>query len=153
MALEIERKFLLKSTDWLSKLAGVTYRQGYLLNSEATTVRVRIAGKQGFLTIKAKATGLVRPEYEYEIPLQDAEELLLLCPAYIAKTRYNVKVGQHIWDIDVFHDDNEGLCLAELELSQADEAFEKPDWLAQEVTNDERYFNSYLVKQPYTTWI
>ncbi len=152
MALEIERKFLLKSTNWLSNLEGVAYKQGYLLNSEGTTVRVRVAGKQGFLTIKAKAKGLARPEYEYEIPLQDAEELLALCPSFIAKTRYKVKISEHIWDVDVFHGENEGLCVAEVELSSEEERFKKPDWLGAEVTADKRYFNAYLVKHPFKSW-
>lgn len=152
MAIEIERKFLLTATDWLSSLEGTAYKQGYLLNSEGTTVRVRVAGKQGFLTIKARATGLARPEYEYEIPLQDAEELLKLCPNTLDKTRHKVKVGRHIWDVDLFHGENEGLSLAEVELSDPEESFEKPAWLGQEVTNDKRYFNAYLVKHPYNSW-
>ncbi|MCA9838047.1 MAG: CYTH domain-containing protein [Trueperaceae bacterium] len=152
MAIEIERKFLLTATDWLSNLEGTAYKQGYLLNSEDTTVRVRVAGRQGFLTIKARAAGLARPEYEYEIPLQDAEELLKLCPNTIDKTRHKVKVGRHSWDVDLFHGENGGLSLAEVELSDPEESFEKPAWLGQEVTNDKRYFNAYLVNHPYKSW-
>ena len=124
------------------------------MNSEGSTVRVRIAGDEGILTIKGKAINLERPEFEYTVPLADAEEMLgLLCAENkIDKTRYKIPVGQHIWDVDVFHGDNDGLVVAEVELSKPNEAFEQPDWLAEEVTGDARYFNARLIQHPFKDW-
>ena len=154
MAIEIERKFLVKHTDWLEHHSGTAYKQGYVVNSEGTTVRVRIAGDRGILTIKGGAVGLRRPEFEYEIPLEDAEEMLILLCAEpkIEKTRYKIPVGTHVWDVDIFHGDNDGLIVAEVELSSPNEAFEKPDWLAEEVTGDARYFNAQLIRNPFKDW-
>lgn len=154
MAIEIERKFLLNSDAWRNNAQGTAYKQGYILNSTGTTVRVRVAGTKGILTIKGRGENLVRPEYEYEIPLNDAEEMLVtLCAKpLIEKTRFHVLFANHVWDIDVFHGDNAGLTLAEIELSEPDEVFEKPDWLGQEVTGNERFFNAYLVNHPYKSW-
>ncbi len=154
MAIEIERKFLVAKDSWRRAAVGTAYKQGYILNSVSNTVRVRVAGDKGVLTIKGQGNDLTRPEYEYEIPLSDAEEMLAgLCQKpLIEKTRYKLRVANHVWDLDVFHGDNQGLVIAEIELSYEQEAFDKPDWLGKEVTGDERYFNAYLVRHPYSRW-
>ena len=149
---EIERKFLLKTIDFLKDKTGKRITQGYLSTDPERTVRVRIKGDQGFLTIKGKSndSGLSRYEWEKEITTQEAEELLQLClPGVIDKTRYEIKIEQHIWEIDIFHGENNGLNLAEIELQSETETFSKPDWIGQEVTGDKRYYNSYLSKNPY----
>ena len=132
-------------------------KQGYLSSVQERLVRVRLKGDQGFITIKGKAdeTGLSRFEWEKEIAKEDALALLALCePGMIDKTRYLVKNtdGKHTWEVDVFHGDNEGLVLAEIELDSEDDAFEKPTWLGKEVTGDDRYYNSMLMKNPYKNW-
>lgn len=154
MAIETERKFLVANDSWREGVVGTAYKQGYILNSATNTVRVRVAGAKGFLTIKGQGSDLTRTEYEYEIPLSDAEEMLAdLCEKpLIEKTRYKLTVANHVWDLDVFYGDNQGLVIAEIELAHEQEAFEKPDWLGQEVTGDERYFNAYLVRHPYSSW-
>ncbi len=154
MAIEIERKFLVANDSWREDAVGTAYKQGYILNSAINTVRVRVAGNKGILTIKGQGSDFARPEYEYEIPLSDAEEMLagLCLKPLIEKTRYKLRVANHVWDLDVFHADNQGLVLAEIELSEEYELFEKPDWLGKEVTGDERYFNAYLVRHPYSSW-
>lgn len=153
MIIEIERKFLLKPDAVPTLTNGVLFVQGYLDKSAEKTIRVRIAEKEAFITIKGKTESFSRKEFEYEIPITDAEELLLLCPDFIIrKTRYNISVGKHVWGIDVFHAENEGLILAEIELESEDETFERPDWIGKEVTDDFRYFNSYLSKNPFKNW-
>ncbi|AGC76407.1 CYTH domain-containing protein [Nonlabens dokdonensis] len=149
---EIERKFLLKTTDFLKDKTGKRITQGYLSTDPERTVRVRVKGDQGFLTIKGKSndSGLSRYEWEKEITTQEAEKLLQLClPGVIDKTRYEIQIGQHTWEIDIFHGENNGLNLAEIELQSETETFSKPDWIGQEVTGDKRYYNSYLSKNPY----
>ena len=119
------------------------------------TVRVRTRGNQGFLTIKGRSNhaGISRYEWEKEIPVEEAKELLNLCePGIIDKTRYYIDFGRHTFEVDEFHGDNEGLTMAEIELTSEDEAFETPSWLGEEVTGDRRYYNSYLAKMPFTTW-
>ena len=153
MATEIERKFLLRDTAFLDSLSGQRICQGYLSHSPEATVRVRIAGLQGFLTIKGSNTGISRAEFEYPIPLADAEALLNLCQSgRIEKTRYCLPYGNHIWEIDVFGAANQGLIVAEIELSSEQEDFERPDWLGEEVSHDPRYFNSQLSRLPFTSW-
>jgi CYTH domain-containing protein len=152
MATEIERKFLVQGDDW-RKGQSVRIIQGYLNRDKERTVRVRVAGTQAFLTVKGINTGATRSEYEYEIPVVDAEELLKICDGpLIEKMRYAVAHGGNIWEIDEFHGENEGLVVAEIELKSEDQSFERPGWLAQEVTNDARFFNSNLSKSPYCTW-
>ncbi len=149
---EIERKFLLKTTDFLKDKAGKRITQGYLTTDPERTVRVRVKGDQGFLTIKGKSndTGLSRYEWEKEITLQEAEELLQIClSGVIDKTRYEIKIEQHTWEIDIFHGDNKGLTLAEIELQSEEELFSLPGWIDKEVTGDKRYYNSYLSKNPF----
>lgn len=154
MPQEIERKFLLKNKDWKA-LASKSYalKQGYLSTHPERSVRIRIKGEKGILTIKGKTEGIARAEYEYEIPVQEAEELLLLCEKpIIEKTRYEVLLGVHRWEIDVFEGVNKGLCVAEIELASENEAFDMPTWIAEEVSDDTRYFNASLVKHPYSNW-
>lgn len=154
MALEIERKFLLKNDSWKEDYSGTIYRQGYIGGQKGVTVRVRIAGDHGFLTIKGPTEGIGRLEFEYQIPTRDADEMLSkLCQeSIIEKTRYKIGFAQKTWEIDIFHGVNQGLILAEIELDHEDQQFEKPPWLGQEVTGDKRYFNSYLARHPYSTW-
>ena len=154
--LEIERKFLVKSTDFKS-LAGAKNHiaQGYLNSNPERTVRIRIKGESGFLTIKGKGnqTGTTRLEWETEISLAEAKPLLAICEkGIIDKIRYEVEVGKHVYEVDEFFGENEGLIVAEIELNDENEAFEKPDWLGEEVTNDQRYYNAYLSKNPYAEW-
>lgn len=153
---EIERKFLVKNLDFIAQSQrNYVIKQGFLNTHPDRTVRVRITGNQGFLAVKGRSnpSGLTRFEWEIEIPSQEAEELLALCESsIIRKTRYLVPVGKHTFEIDVFHGENEGLILAEIELQSEDEIYEKPEWLGLEVTGDSRYYNSYLSRQPYTKW-
>lgn len=153
MATEIERKFLVKGEPWLSE-QGTYYRQGYLTTDPERTVRVRVAGSEGFLTIKGASKGAARSEFEYPLPLQDAEQMLdQLCPVpQIQKVRYCIEYAGHTWEVDVFEGDNAGLVIAEVELSSADEQVELPAWVEREVTDDERYYNAYLTQHPYALW-
>jgi adenylate cyclase len=154
MALEIERKFLVTNAAWQHLGVGVMYRQGYLPTQDKTTVRVRVAGDRGFFTIKGPTRGISRTEYEYEIPLADAEAMLTeLCqPPLIEKRRYKIAIGKHIWEVDEFLGENQGLVLAEIELASEAETFIKPNWIGLEVSHDARYRNAYLAKHPYSTW-
>lgn len=156
MAQEIERKFLVKD-DSYKALAYHSSRiaQGYICSMRGRTVRVRIRDDKGYLTIKgpSDANGLGRYEWEKEIPLHEAHELMKLCePGMIDKTRYLVRSGNHIFEVDEFYGENEGLTLAEVELSSADEAYEKPDFIDEEVTGDVKYYNSFLMKHPFSKW-
>lgn len=154
--IEIERKFLVNSTDFIQQShTQHNIAQGYLSSDPERTVRVRVKDEQGFLTIKGKsnATGTSRFEWEKEIALDEAQQLLLLCEkGVIEKTRYLVNVGKHLFEVDVFYGENDGLIVAEIELSDENETFEKPNWLGLEVTNDERYYNAYLSRHPFTDW-
>mgnify|MGYP005901336875 FL=1 len=155
MAQEIERKFLV--TGEFKSLAFAQSRivQGYISSARGRTVRVRIRDGKGYLTIKGASdtSGLSRYEWEKELPLIEAEELMKLCePGVIDKTRYLVRSGEHVFEIDEFYGENEGLVVAEVELGAEDEMFVKPDFIGEEVTGDVRYYNSQLMKKPYTTW-
>ncbi|HOZ73764.1 MAG TPA: CYTH domain-containing protein [Flavobacterium sp.] len=154
--LEIERKFLVTSDAFIAQaFAKNQIAQGYLNSHPERTVRVRIKGESGFLTIKGKgdASGTTRFEWETEISLTEARPLLALCErGVIQKTRYEVQWGKHNFEVDVFSGENQGLIIAEIELSAADEVFEKPHWLGNEVTNDARYYNAYLSQNPYNAW-
>ncbi len=155
MATEIERKFLLRDESWRDIAnSGTRFRQGYLIGAERASVRVRIEGEQANLNIKSATLGIHRQEFEYPIPLEEAEELLdTLCEQpQIIKTRYLVPYGEHTWEIDVFDGDNVGLVVAEVELAAEDEAFERPSWIGEEVSGDTRYYNVCLVKHPYKDW-
>ena len=156
MAQEIERKYLVTS-DCYKTVAVARYhiRQGYISREKTGTVRIRITDNQAFLTIKGKpATGhFARYEWEKEISLQEAQELMRLCePGMIDKTRFLVKSGKHIFEVDEFYGENEGLTIAEVELESVDESYEKPDFIGEEVTGDVRYYNSFLMKNPFTRW-
>lgn len=154
--IEIERKFLVIS-DNFKQLAFAKNRiaQGYISTNPARTVRVRVKGEKGFLTIKGEgnASGLSRFEWEKEISLQDADQLLKLCEkGIIKKIRHEVQVGKHVYEIDVFEGENDGLVVAEIELESETEIFEKPSWLGAEVTGIERYYNAFLSKNPFLNW-
>ena len=152
MGTEIERKFLVVGTQW-HRGAGTLLRQGYLSREPQRTVRVRIAGDAAFITIKGPSAGPVRTEFEYPIPLEDAGVLLQMCAGpLIEKVRYEVEHGGLCWEVDEFLGDNRGLVVAEVELSAADQRFERPDWVGEEVTHDPRYFNSQLTVRPYANW-
>ena len=152
MGKEIERKFRVKKDTW-RKVKGTRYHQGYLNSAKERNVRVRTMEDKAYLTIKGIAIGASRMEFEYEIPLQDANELLEICEKpLIEKTRYKVQEGGFVWEVDEFFRENQGLIVAEVELESEDQEFPKPDWVGEEVTGDPRYFNSNLIKNPYTNW-
>jgi len=154
MAQEIERKFLVTATTYRDLAKGVHYRQGYLNSQKERVVRVRTIDESGFITVKGITEGATRLEYEYKIPVKDANELLdLLCEQpIIEKHRYKVPLGDFVWEIDEFHGENEGLTIAEVELTSEDQEFEKPEWIGEEVTGDPRYYNSNLIANPYKNW-
>ncbi|MEJ2793130.1 CYTH domain-containing protein [Iodobacter sp. LRB] len=153
MATEIERKFLLSNEDWRKEVhQSSRIAQGYLSSDPDRVVRVRLRAEQGFITIKGKTAGIERLEYEYEIPFTDAEALLALCPNVLDKTRYLIDFSGYIWEIDEFHGENAPLIIAELELPASDASYIKPAWLGEEVSDDPRYFNSYLSEHPYSSW-
>jgi adenylate cyclase len=154
MAKEIERKFLVKGDAWRGQNAGKRYRQGYLSTVKERTVRVRTVGDKGFLTVKGITVGASRSEYEYEIPVRDANEMLDgLCERpLIEKTRYRIPHKGLVWEIDEFEGENRGLITAEVELKDEHQAVTLPGWVSQEITGDPRYFNSNLVAKPFTTW-
>lgn len=165
MAKEIEHKFLIKNDNWRNSVSrSERITQGYLnqydphIEGPQSSVRVRIGGTvdapKAWLNIKSATLGIERQEYEYEIPLADAEEMLAtLCKRpQIDKTRHYVTVAAHVWEVDEFHGDNQGLIVAEVELSQVDETFERPDWAGDDVSGDPRYYNSELIKHPFSAW-
>ena len=153
MAKEIERKFLVIGDAWRT-VRGMSIRQGYLHNEVESTVRVRTSGERAYLTIKGSMSGITRTEFEYEIPLEDANAMLdQLCQKpLIEKIRYEVEVGGFKWEIDEFLGENVGLAVAEIELEDEDQEFPKPAWVGKEVTDDARYLNANLVKNPYSKW-
>jgi len=155
MNVEIERKFLVKG-DFKSLAFSKTHiEQGYFATEPGKTVRVRIRDEKAYLTIKgpSKTDGLARYEFEMEIPMDDAHELMHLCmPGTVIKDRYLVKSGKHTVEVDEFFGDNEGLVMAEIELESEDESYEKPDFLGKEVTGDKHYYNKYMLKRPYKLW-
>jgi CYTH domain-containing protein len=154
MPTEIERKFLVKSEEWRTLGTGTIYRQGYIATKKGTTVRVRLAGNQGYITIKGPSKGISRAEYEYSIPAEDAQEMLdNLCePPLIEKTRYKIEIAGLIWEVDEFSGKNQGLIVAEVELTDANQTIEMPDWIGQEVSDDARYYNANLAQHPYSEW-
>lgn len=154
MGKEIERKFLVRGDDWKSLATGTFYRQGYLNSARERTVRIRIIDEKAFLTIKGITVGATRAEYEYEIPYADCTALLddLAEKPLIEKKRYKVPFEGLIWEIDEFFGENSGLVVAEVELESEDQALRKPGWVGEEVTGDPRYFNSSLIKKPFSRW-
>lgn len=152
MAIEIERKFLVLNDGWRTT-DGVLYRQGYLNRDKLRTVRVRQAGDQAFLTIKGKTTGISRTEFEYPIPVAEAQDLLGLCDgSLIEKIRHKVTYAGLLWEVDEFLGDNAGLVVAEVELTSAEQAIELPAWVGVEVSNDPKYYNSNLSTYPFLSW-
>ncbi len=155
MGVEIERKFRVNLAEWqkIDTPHGNSLRQGYMIKEPEKTVRIRIANQQSFITIKGKTQGATRTEFEYEIPRNEAEQLLTdFCEDVISKIRYNIEFAGKLWEVDVFFGDNAGLIIAEIELDTEDEMFELPPWVGKEVTGDERYYNSNLSVYPYNTW-
>ena len=154
MGIEIERKFLLKNDAWRKGAQGTLFRQGYLSTDPQRTLRVRLEGEQGRLTIKGPTTGISRAEYEYPIPAAEAAEMLdsLCLQPLIEKTRYRIEHAGRIWEVDEFHGLNEGLILAEVELAASAEELHLPDWVGAEVSEDPRYFNANLVHSPFSSW-
>jgi len=154
MGVEIERKFLVQGDAWKTLGEPVFFRQGYLSSQKERTVRVRIEGDRAVITIKGKSVGATRGEWEYPIPVQDAAELLdgLCEQPLIEKYRRKITNGAHVWEVDEFLGANAGLVVAEIELGAEDEAFDQPEWVADEVTDDARYYNSNLIKQPFSGW-
>jgi CYTH domain-containing protein len=154
LAIEIERKFLVKDDSWRKLGEGIYYRQGYLSTDIDRTVRIRTIGEKGFLTIKGRSTNATRTEFEYEIPIKDAEVMLdTLCKGpLIEKTRFKINVNDLIWEIDEFWGENAGLIIAEIELEDNDKDIILPEWVGKEVTEDQMYYNANLVKNPYKMW-
>ncbi len=154
MAKEIERKFLINQ-DVLGALDnGTSIKQGYISTKDKTVVRVRVSGNQAYLTLKGEATGVTRSEFEYEIPVTDAEQIIEeLCNGpVVEKTRYLVTHCDHTWEVDIFHGENDGLVIAEIELGSEEEAFEIPDWVTREVSGEAKYYNSSLLANPFKNW-
>jgi adenylate cyclase len=154
MGREIERKFLVRGDGWRSLAEGTLYRQGYLNSAKERTVRIRTIGNRAFLTIKGLTVGAARTEYEYEIPVADGEAMLdaLVEKPIVEKKRYKIPLEGLTWEIDEFFGDNAGLIMADVEIESEGQAFRKPDWAGEEVTADPRYFNSNLIKHPYSKW-
>lgn len=155
MPIEIEHKFLLANDTWRKEVSHTSeYQQGYLSSNPTSSIRIRISDAKAWLNIKSATIGTYRQEYEYEIPLNEAREIIeTLChKPLITKTRHFITQQNHTWEVDEFHGENKGLCVAEIELSQLNEIFEKPDWLGKEVTDDLRYYNNNLAKNPFSKW-
>jgi adenylate cyclase len=155
MPQEIERKFLINHDKWeqVEKPIGDFYRQGYLLTDPNKTIRVRLTNTSAFLTIKGLSVGATRPEFEYEIPMQDAKELLdNFAISELSKVRYKINFKDKLWEVDEFLGNNLGLIVAEIELENENEAFEMPDWIGREVTGEQKYYNSNLTIVPFKDW-
>lgn len=154
MATEIERKYLVLEETWRSRAVGMVFRQGYLSTVKERTVRVRVVGDLGYLTVKGLTVGSVRTEFEYQVPITDAEQMLdELCEQpLIEKTRYVIEENGLTWEIDEFAGANEGLIVAEVELGDESQQVDPPDWVGEEVTNDARYFNANLIAHPFSEW-
>lgn len=156
MGVEVERKFLVSDESWRDAVTSATrIVQGYLAQTDRTTVRVRVKGERGFLTIKGVSVGIARSEFEYEVPVADALAMLeeLAQGPIIDKVRHMVPVGDHVWEVDVFAGDNAPLVMAEVELASPDQEFARPPWAGTEVSDDARYFNVNLARSPYSTWV
>lgn len=155
MAKEIERKFLVINDNWRKDVTeSIHYTQGYFTTNKSCSIRVRVSGETARLNIKSATLSVTRTEYEYPIPCLDAKEMLdnLCNKPLLEKTRHHVKHHGHLWEVDVFSGDNEGLIVAEIELQSVDETFSKPDWAGAEVSDDPRYYNVCLVEHPYKNW-
>jgi CYTH domain-containing protein len=154
MGLEIERKFLVRDLSMLAGHPGVRLAQGYLSFDPDRTVRVRVSEDGAWLTIKGRGKGISRAEFEYAIPEEEARQLLEFCTGSVVdKTRHRISHAGHLWEVDVFHGDNDGLVVAEVELDSEDEAVELPPWIGAEVSEDPRYFNAKLAREPFRDWL
>ena len=152
MAKEIERKFLINQDELGSLENGTSIKQGYISTTDNTVVRVRVSGTQAYLTLKGENMGVTRSEFEYEIPVSDASDLMNLCDNIIEKTRYLIQHKGMIWELDIFEGSNNGLMIAEIELESEDQHFEFPNWVGKEVSDDSRYYNACLARNPFSTW-
>ena len=153
MGIEIERKYLVKRDSWKNHTEdGLSCKQGYLYADVEKTIRVRIMGEKAYLTVKGKSAGISRSEFEYEIPVSDASDLMNLCDNIIEKTRYLIQHKGMIWELDIFEGSNNGLMIAEIELESEDQHFEFPNWVGKEVSDDSRYYNACLARNPFSTW-
>ncbi len=156
MPLEIEHKYIVNKSEWLKLKPenSLTIKQAYLSTDPEKTIRLRTLGNSAFITIKGKTTNAVRKEYEYEIPISEANEMIeLFGENVIEKTRHYIHYQDHLWEVDEFFGLNDGLMIAEIELTSVDEIYTIPAWVAQNVTEDAKYYNSYLIKRPYSTWV
>lgn len=154
MGIEIERKFLVVNDAWRSQAVGISYCQGYVAKTEEVTVRVRIIGDKGFVTLKGKTKRYSRPEFEYPIPVDDAREMMRLwCTYVVEKNRYRIPVGNLVWEVDEFKGPNDGLVIAEVELEHSDQDVPLPPWVGTEVSHQSQYFNSSLARNPYSEWV
>jgi len=155
MAIETERKYLVDASAWkkLKKLKGTLYKQSYIVSTDDCTLRLRLIEKKAYLTVKGKAKGMSRPEFEYEIPAKDAKDMLkTMGTGGTEKVRFKIRYKGNLWEVDVFRGDNKGLIVAEIELKHEFQQFEKPDWVREEVTDDLRYANASLAKHPFKDW-
>lgn len=153
MGIEIERKFLVSDSSWLADIKGVPIKQGYLSRGVQSVIRIRVAGKKGFITVKGKNFNISRLEFEYEIPVEDAVAMLQLCEnPLIEKVRYKVDFMGFEWCIDKFEGSNQGLIIAEIELETEEQEFDKPVWAGNEVTSDSKYYNANLIQNPFQNW-
>lgn len=154
MPIEIERKFLVKNNSWMKGIIPTYYCQGYIPTLNNATVRVRIGGNKAYLCIKSSVVSISRSEFEYPIPLEEAKDILnnLCAKPLIEKNRYKLKIGNLLWEIDIFEKENKGLIIAEVELPREDYKIDLPDWILREVTGNAKYYNSMLVKFPYSQW-
>lgn len=154
MGVEIERKFLVTSDRWRDLAPGVLYRQGYISTQPERTVRVRIVGDRAFITLKGVTEGIARSEFEYPIPVEDANQILnVLCASpLIEKYRHKINLNGLVWEVDEFLGENQGLVIAEVELENAEQAIDLPDWIGEDVSHDARYYNSNLVNHPFSRW-
>lgn len=151
--IEIERKFLVSQSKWQPVGVGTKIKQGYLSADPERVVRVRLSGSMAYLTIKGPAKGIARTELEYKIPLDDAEILIKMCVGYpVIKTRYIERIGKNVWEIDVFEEENKGLVMAEVELEDENQMVDLPAWVEEEVSGDQRFFNSFLSQTPFALW-
>jgi len=155
MAYEIERKFLVTSDDWREQVEKtLQIKQAYFCNTEKASLRIRVSDQDGYISSKSMTMDIRRHEFEYKIPLQDAEFMLeyMCIGSPVIKKRHLIKVGQHVWEVDEFLADNAGLVVAEVELGHEDEPYDKPDWVGLEVSNDPKYINLYLSSKPFNSW-
>ena len=155
MTKEIEKKYLIDINKLPSLTQGIEIKQGYISTSLRATTRIRVAGDKAYLTLKGRTQGLTRTEFEYQIPIEDAIQMLAeFCEgSAIEKTRYLVKQSKHTWEIDVFHGDNHGLVVAEIELGSEDESYDLPEWVTEDVSHEVKYCNSNLLTNPYKNWL